>query len=99
MKDLTLGSPSDQVTQTVYRILVSGILDEKWVNRTNGMAISSRFSENRGNYTELVGILQDEAALMGVLSSLYDHGVKLLRVEQVHEHKSVPNGSDCTFLQ
>lgn len=99
MKSFTHRPSSNQVDKPVYRILVSGILDNKWATRANGMAISSQHSENMGSYTELVGILQDEAALMGVLSSLYDHGVKLLRVEQVHEHKSVPNGSDCTFLQ
>jgi len=47
------------------------------------MAVSVRRSESGGAFTELVGELVDEAALMGVLDALYTHGARLLSVDHI----------------
>jgi hypothetical protein len=52
-------------TPGVYRIGVQGYLDKSWSDRMNGVDI--RFV--------------DQAALAGVLSTLYDLGFPLLNVE------------------
>jgi hypothetical protein len=67
---------------TNYRIRVADVLGEEWSERANGMTVSVRRSEPDGRCTELYGELADEAALMGVLKALYDHGARLLSVER-----------------
>jgi hypothetical protein len=67
----------------VYRILVSGRLDSKWSERLQGMEISPVEKEGQATYTELFGLLPDQAALMGVLDQLYNCGVPLVSVECV----------------
>jgi hypothetical protein len=47
------------------------------------MTVTVRRSTPEGRFTELVGELPDEAALMGVLDALYSHGARLLGVERV----------------
>jgi hypothetical protein len=66
-----------------YRIRVAGVLGDEWTDRTQGMAVSVRRSESEGAFTELVGELVDEAALMGVLDALYTHGARLLSVDRI----------------
>ena len=84
-----------QRTGTAYRIRVSGILGEEWSRRTHGMTVATHRSQAEGNYTELIGVLQDEAALMGVLDVLYSHGARLLSVEHVNDFDpSIVNPAD-----
>jgi hypothetical protein len=66
-----------------YRIRVAGALGNEWTERTRGMTVSVRRSASEGAFTELVGELVDQAALMGVLDALYAHGARLLGVEYV----------------
>ena len=68
---------------STYRIRVAGVLGEEWSERAHGMTVTVRRSEPEGRFTELVGELPDEAALMGVLDALYAHGARLLGVERV----------------
>ena len=70
---------------STYRIRVAGVLGEEWSERAHGMTVTVRRSETEGRFTELVGELPDEAALMGVLDALYAHGATLLGVERVAE--------------
>lgn len=72
-----------QTAEITYRIRVSGILDEDWSRRSYGMAVVPHRSEAEGSYTELIGVLPDEAALMGLLDALYGIGAKLQSVEMV----------------
>ena len=69
-----------------YRIRVAEVLGEEWSGRAQGMAISVHRSESARSFTELLGELPDEAALMGLLDALYAHGARLLSVEQVEPH-------------
>ena len=49
----------------IYRIRVAGVLGEEWSGRAQGMAISVHRSECAMSFTELFGVLPDDAALMG----------------------------------
>lgn len=55
-----------------YRIIVQGALDPNWVARMAGMSVSERNLEDGELETILVGRLPDQAALSGVLTTLYE---------------------------
>ena len=61
----------------VYRIKVKGVVPDGWINRLGGLHITGRASEG----TTLVGRLEDQAELSGVLNTLYELHLVLLSVE------------------
>ena len=73
-------------TPATYRIRAQGVLDTSWSDRLGGMSISQMTSENKAPVTILVGHLQDQAALAGVLNALYDLHMPLLSVENLDEN-------------
>jgi len=68
-----LDDPSD------YQIRVQGVLDHKWADWFDGMAIKPQ--EN--GETVLVGSVADQPALHGLLSKIRDLGLTLLALERV----------------
>jgi len=75
-------------TPATYRIRVQGHLDEIWADRLNGMAITSAKATDKSSVTILVGDLRDQAALSGVLNTLYELHLPLLSVENLDEKSS-----------
>ena len=63
-----------------YRITVEGSLGEKWSGRLGGLQIELSQQENQEPLTTLSGHVRDQAALMGVLNSLYQLHLKILSV-------------------
>jgi hypothetical protein len=63
-----------------YRIEVQGQLDASWSDRLGGMQITTDCSGKLGTVTTLEGRLRDEAALIGVLNSLYELHLRILSV-------------------
>lgn len=61
-------------------IRVRGALSSDWSDRLGGMRITVVHA-GRHTMTEFVGRLTDQAALHGVLSTLYELGLPLLSVE------------------
>jgi hypothetical protein len=80
-KGLTLSEPA------VYRIVVQGRLDESMSDRLGGMRITTSECPGHTPETTLVGRLRDQAALSGVLNSLYELHLPVLSVELVHDEK------------
>ena len=69
-------------TPAIYRIRVQGYLDQSWSDRMGGMTITTTEQEDGAPVTTLTGDLLDQAALLGVLNTLYDyHHAPLLSVE------------------
>jgi hypothetical protein len=68
-------------TAGVYRIGVQGYLDKSWSDRMNGVDIQVKDLPDEAPVTLLVGRFVDQAALAGVLNTLYDLGFPLLKVE------------------
>ena len=66
-----------------YRIQVQGQLDERWSPNLGEMMIESTVTPNQGPVTTLEGTLLDQAALAGVLNTLYSLGLPLLSVQYV----------------
>ena len=68
-----------------YSIRVLGFVDESWSERLAGMRISTVSLDDKGPVTTLVGSVVDQAALSGVLNTLYDLHLPLLSVENLDE--------------
>jgi hypothetical protein len=66
-----------------YRISILGTLDKKWSDYYGGMTIEHAIMRDQYPMTTLTGRLIDQAALIGVINSLYDLGCPLLSVECV----------------
>jgi hypothetical protein len=73
-------------TPATYRIRVQGHLDDDWSDRLGGMVITRAYTDNKHPLTILVGHLADQAALSGVLNTLYDLRMPLLSAEIVNEN-------------
>jgi hypothetical protein len=64
----------------VYRIRFQGVLDEPW-QQGLGPGWIVQFDDIAPETTTITGVMRDQAALIGLLSSLYDVGLPLLQVE------------------
>ena len=65
-----------------YEIRVYGRMNASWSGRVNEMTITTGECE-----TWLTGQLADQAALIGVLTTLYDWGYALISVRQTESVK------------
>ena len=67
----------------IYVIRVAGGLDTKWSDRLGGLTIveSGTTGDDAVPIVELTGWLADQAALYGVLNTLYDYHYPLLYVQ------------------
>jgi len=68
-----------------YRIEVDGHLAESWSECLAGMRITIRKRSDQTAMTTLIGRLKDQAELSGVLNSLYDLRLSILKVEVVND--------------
>ena len=67
-------------TPAVYQITVRGYLDDSWSNQLGGIAIENVTTAGDTPITILRGELVDQAALFGVLNSLYGLGFPIISV-------------------
>ena len=63
-----------------YHICVQGAIDPSWSDRLEGMKIHISVVEGEARVTTLEGELSDQAALAGVLNSLYELHLPVLMV-------------------
>ena len=70
-------------TPAAYRIEVEGHLDEHWSDRLGGMRISTHKRADQSTVTTLTGRVRDQAALAGLLNSLYELHLPILFVENI----------------
>lgn len=68
-----------------YRIRVCGRLGQEWSECLSGMAVSVGTGKSQETITELNGLLPDQAALMGILQHLADHGIAILSMDCLGE--------------
>lgn len=73
----------------MYRIRISGRIDRSWSDRTQGMDVVVRQTTARESFSELTGVLADQAALQGFIDQLYAHGHALLGLEWLGEDGSL----------
>lgn len=75
-------------TPSTYRIRVQGRVDSSWADRLGGMTVTEDSSYDQAVVTVLEGHLPDQAALSGVLNTLYEMHLPLLSVESLDEPKA-----------
>ena len=80
--DIDFGGPAS------YRIIIKGSLDQDWSDRLAGMTITVTDQEGESSRTALAGRIRDQAELNGILDTLYNLHLPILRVEQVEEVNS-----------
>jgi hypothetical protein len=66
----------------IYTVHIEGTLDESWADRLGGLRITASEEDDESGrvVTVLKGSLPDQAALLGVLSTLYNMRYPLLLV-------------------
>ena len=65
----------------IYRIRFQGAFDESWQQHL-GAGFTVQFDDaSVPGTTTITGVMRDQAALLGLLSSLYEVGLPLLAVE------------------
>ena len=75
-------------TPVTYRIRVQGHLDESRSDWLGGMTITPFIITDNPPVTVLTGLLIDQAALSGVLNTLYDMRMPLLSAEILDEKRN-----------
>ena len=81
MHDLNANQKFNLDSPAIYSIKVQGELDPKWSGRFKGMQITSSKEPEDQIITMLVGKLQDQAALAGVLDMIYNLRLPVLSVD------------------
>ena len=66
-----------------YQIRVQGVVGESWGDYYAGMTIDIDREAEQRPVTTLTGQLQDQAALIGALTHLYDRCLPILSVEHL----------------
>jgi len=72
-------------------IRAAGTLAPRWAERLGGLRVDAPGDDGDGPVTELSGTLLDQAALLGVLLSLYNLRLPLLSVS------CVPSGATASL--
>lgn len=67
----------------VYQITVLGALSARWSERLEGMVILTTSLNDGSTLSILSGTLTDQAALIGVLNTLYEFHLPLLSVTRL----------------
>ena len=66
-----------------YQIIVQGGIDPSWSDRLEGMTIRHTLVETDTPVTSLEGELQDQAALAGVLNTIYELHLTIVSVQRL----------------
>ena len=68
-----------------YRICVHGCIPTRWRDCLDSMTVTEHVSETEPPMSILLGELVDQAALAGVLNTLYELHLPVLSVERLSE--------------
>ena len=85
---------SQKATQATYEIRVEGELDKDWVDWFDGMAIAVDEADDGLVTTTLTGPTNDQPALRGTLSKLWDLNLTLVSVRRIEGTAEGEKGND-----
>jgi len=71
------------ITPAVYEIRIIGDLDTSWSERLGGLQITNKNPGDLDSVSVLIGQISDQAALSGVLNTLYDNHVTIISVNML----------------
>ncbi|MCK5469226.1 MAG: hypothetical protein KAI99_11970 [Cyclobacteriaceae bacterium] len=72
---------------TVYKIIVQGVMDGSWSERLGGLQINVERVKGKNPVTVLTGQMKDQAALSGVLNTLYDFQHTIISVSMLKDEQ------------
>lgn len=67
-------------SETLYHITVQGRLEEKWAFWLDGRVTRIEPANGHENYTLIVVLVPDQAALRGILNKIWDLNLTLISV-------------------
>lgn len=79
--------------QGTYRIVIKGILDQKWSEWFDGFSIT--YPDD--SHTSLIGEIQDQSALHGILANIFDLGLALISFTEIEEASENDKLSDENY--
>jgi uncharacterized DUF497 family protein len=71
----------------VYKIKVDGVINENWSEKLGGMQITVLQSKDTNPSTVLIGRINDQSALSGVLNTLYENHVSIISVKKLEDEE------------
>jgi hypothetical protein len=83
MRPALPGNRAEYDNPAIYWISVQGCIPAEWSDRLEGMTITQSPAPAEPSLTMLVGELSDQAALVGVLNTLYELHLPLLTVKRL----------------
>ena len=69
----------------VYKIKVGGVLSDSLSERLGGLQINVVHPKGEDPVTILIGRINDQAALSGVLNTLYDNHMPIISVNMLND--------------
>ena len=66
-----------------YEIKVEGVLQENWIEKFQGLKINIERSLSGKSISVLTGKINDQSALSGLLTMLYDYNMTILSVNML----------------
>ena len=67
----------------IYKIKVQGELKENWSERLQGLQITVERSQGKKPVSVLIGQINDQTALSGVLNALYNFNMTIISVQML----------------
>ena len=83
MKPMQSRNPIPFDRPATYQIVVEGRIDPDWSDRMEGMTICQAMADAGVPVTTLEGELSDQAALAGVLNTIYELHLAVLTVKRL----------------
>ena len=73
------------IKPAVYKIKVQGDVNVSWSERLAGLQIIKEESENNKPISVLIGQINDQAALSGILNALYENHLSIISVNLLED--------------
>jgi len=80
--DIYMSNIDKDQNETIYKIRLSGNLDQKWSTWFNGLTVT--FNDN-SQITTLSGKIPDQAKLRGVLNKLWDLNLEIISLNRLED--------------
>ena len=73
------------IKPAIYKIKVYGRLNKNWSEKLGGMQINETRSKEKSMVSVLVGQINDQSALSGILNMLYESHLTILSVNMLKD--------------
>ncbi len=89
MKETIINKEFSFRKPAIYKIVVQGEIDAEWSDRLWGLQVNISKAKNGKPITSLVGQINDQSALSGILTTLNDMHMTVISVNMLSEIESL----------